>query len=145
MLDEITRVEYVIMAEHVEVINGKFYMMGAGWNQMGLQTYAQPVQLKMAIRILMPWNKANIKMPFRMSVVDSDGHEVMPPYQNHVLAGRPTNAVYGQPIPLPIALETIVVFPQKGVYAVVAEVTDDGTTSHYITRFSIYAQGEEPV
>ena len=45
-------IEFVILAEHAEVIHGKLYLMGGGWENITVQDFAAPVVLPLAVSLL---------------------------------------------------------------------------------------------
>jgi len=52
---------------------GKVHMLGAGWSITGSPTSPQAVALLMKI----PWDRANQRIPLRISLLDQDGQPVM--------------------------------------------------------------------
>ena len=52
--------------------SGKLHMIGAGWSVTRTPTIPHAV----AIMIKIPWNLANQRIPFALSLLDPDGHPV---------------------------------------------------------------------
>src|SRR5262249_54509042 len=48
-------VEFFILADYAEAVNGKLYMMGGGWDQSFVKDFSQPVSFSFAIGIQVPW------------------------------------------------------------------------------------------
>jgi len=44
-------IEYVTIADSVEVVNGKLYMMGGGWNILNSPTFPMPMRFGIAVAI----------------------------------------------------------------------------------------------
>lgn len=142
-IDEHAQVDFVMLVEHAEAINGKFYIMGGGWNQLTVPAYGQPINLAVALNVSVPWNKSNTKLPLKVSMIDSDGQELMPACIITIVAGRTPNMIYGQSIPQPIALTMLTVIPKKGTYSIVAEITDADVGYETRATFYVHTQGEE--
>lgn len=52
--------------------SGKLHMIGAGWSVTGTPTIPHAV----AVLIKIPWDRANQKIPYSLSLLDPDGHPV---------------------------------------------------------------------
>lgn len=135
--------DYIILADYAQALNGKLYLMGGNWNRIQIASYTLPVRVNAAMCLLVPWRKSNDRLPIKVTVVDMDGKLVAAPFSTTTVAGRTADSIYGQPIAVTITYETFAVVTQKGIYSVVAEVTDDGEDWRTSARFFIHAFGED--
>ena len=89
-------VEFLIIADSVEVVAGKLYMLGGGWNRWTAASYPSQVRLGLAVSVLVPWERTNERIPVRLSVSDSDGKPLGPEALTaEVEVGRPPGVTRG--------------------------------------------------
>lgn len=96
-----------ILCDYAEAINGKLYIMGGGWTVCP----PGPRSQSLAIKVLVPWDKANEKHQLKVILQDSDGHTVSlgePPnpvvVDSQFEVGRPPNITKGTPLDFVLAL-----------------------------------------
>lgn len=63
----------VLLCDWAEAVNGKLYIMGGGWSRA---VVGQPVPLALAIKLGVPWDEANKRIPIRVSLLTEDGKAV---------------------------------------------------------------------
>jgi len=97
----------LILCDYAEAIAGKLYIMGGGWT-IGPPG---PRNLALAIKVLVPWDKANEKHELKVMLQDGDGHTVSlgePPnpvvVDSQFEVGRPPNIAKGTPLDFVLAL-----------------------------------------
>lgn len=95
----------MLMADSAQVAERKLFILGGGLTAIGPNP--QPVAL--AIRLLVPWDRANLDHNWLIEMLDEDGQPVMVgerPLQirGNVVAGRPAGARPGTPLPIPLAI-----------------------------------------
>lgn len=90
-------------AAQVDSAGGKVHMLGAGWSTTGSPTAPQAVVAMLKI----PWDRANQRLPLRLSLLDSDGQQVRlgeaanpQPVAagGNVEVGRPPGLAHGSPL-----------------------------------------------
>lgn len=117
--------EYVVIANHAEAINGLLYLQGAGWTdiQLPIAPDGQPaiVHFGLAVSILVGWNETNRRFPLKLAVVHEDGDELATAHAQ-VEAGRPPGLPEGSDIRSVIAINAEVKFPRLGTYEFRAEM-----------------------
>lgn len=62
----------VLLADAAEAVNGKLYILGGGWSITG----PAPVPFALAIKIDVPWDRANEQHILKVSLLDEDGNPV---------------------------------------------------------------------
>ncbi len=134
----------LLLCDFAQVAGGKLTAVGAGW------TFTSPVTTH-AVGILLdvPWDQANVRMPWRLQLRDADGRTVLQegpqgpvPVQavGEIEVGRPAGTPPGTPIPVAIAI------PVHGVALrpasrYVWELSVNGETrDDWVLRFGTRAQ-----
>ncbi len=95
----------VLMADAVQVTDGKLFILGGGLGIVG----PRPQQISVAMRIGVPWDQANIKHQWELSLRDEDGQTVAigekPIAVNGQFeAGRPPGASAGTELWVPLGI-----------------------------------------
>jgi hypothetical protein len=104
----------MLLCDAAEAVNGKLYILGAGWSQLLLPD--TPVNMSLAVKIAVPWHEANDPHEVVAKLVDGDGHDVtvVPPgapegaepirIRNQVTieTGRPPGLVPGTALDAPL-------------------------------------------
>ena len=121
------RIDFFILADRAEAVNGKLYMMGGGWTQTYVQDFQQAVPISFALGILVPWNATNQQHMVQIMIEDPDGRTPISfTLQAQFVAGRPATAQAGEVQRVLLAVPvTPVLFPAPGAYEVVARVGAD--------------------
>ncbi len=67
-------IDFVLVADYAELVNGKLYLMGGGWDTYNAT--AEPVLLQPAIAlgVRIGWEETNRSVPVRITVEDDDGN-----------------------------------------------------------------------
>ncbi len=98
-----------LLGDHAQALNGKLYVMGAGWNVTG----PDPVSAALAGILELDWNEANQPQQLRIELLTEDGHAVMIPTPTGdraveiggaVEVGRPPGTRAGTSFNVPIAI-----------------------------------------
>jgi hypothetical protein len=64
----------MLLADSAQTAEGKLYILGAGWNIMGLGSPSA-----IAVHIYVPWDLTNTEHKWRLELLDSDGQPVAVP------------------------------------------------------------------
>jgi hypothetical protein len=125
----VPELEYVVIANHAEAINGLLYLQGAGWTDIqqpvGANGQLGIVHFGMAVSILVGWNETNRRFPLKLVVVHEDGAELAPPVYAQIEAGRPPGLPEGSDIRSVIALNAEAQFQRLGRYEFRVELGDE--------------------
>jgi hypothetical protein len=106
----------MMLCDAAQVANGKLYILGGGVNAVG----PNPQPLALAIRITLPWDRANIPHTWRIDLVDEDGHPVQGRNEKPVAlegrleAGRPAGLRPGSPLSVSLALNVAAIALSRG-------------------------------
>ena len=101
----------LLLADAAQAVNGKLYILGGGWSLSG----PGPTAMALAVKIDVPWDRANIKHAWRLALLDSDGEAVTFPtapegevqpvaIEGEFEAGRPPGLRPGTPLDVALAL-----------------------------------------
>jgi hypothetical protein len=116
-------IDYLLLADRAEALNGKLYMMGGGWDRLAIGDFNQPVLICIALGIAVPWNATNRQHTLTLHIEDADGKSIAQVNAGFV-AGRPPQIEVGASQRIPMVINLGCVLRGPGVYAVVATIND---------------------
>jgi hypothetical protein len=99
----------MMLADSAQAVEGKLYILGGGWNITG----PGPTPSAIAIYVEVSWDLANMRHPWHLDLVDSDGTPVMVEtplgeqplvLQGELEVGRPPGITPGTGLGLPLAI-----------------------------------------
>ena len=99
----------MMLADSAQAVEGKLYILGGGWNITG----PEPSPSALAIHVDVPWDLANVRHPWKLELVDSDGEPVMVStplgeqalvLQGEFEVGRPPGVTPGTGLGVPLAI-----------------------------------------
>ena len=131
---EQSKVEWLILADEAEVVNGKLYMIGGGWNRLTAQSLPWPQHMAIALAIQVPWMDTNRQTQVEIDLQDGAGTSLAK-VDGQFVVGRPAQSVPGQPLRTQIAIKMDAKFQKLGTYMVVCRLHGEETTC----RFSVVA------
>ena len=111
-------IEFLIIADAVEAVNGKLYMMGGAWDRWTSRSYPSPMRLGIAVGLLVPWDETNEKQGVRLSVTDADGKPVVPDIDGQIEVGRPPGMTPGSTQRTLLTINAGFPLPRPGRYVV---------------------------
>ena len=70
-------VEWLIIADAAQVVGGKLYLLGGGYDRVTLPKQPPaPHNMAVAVAFRVPWNETNIKHNFELEILDGEGHKI---------------------------------------------------------------------
>ena len=81
-------IAHALLADYAEIVNGKLYLMGGGWDRWFAPAVPVQVRLAIAVGVRVGWEETNKTIPIRMWVEDDDGAELVR-IEGQVNVGRP--------------------------------------------------------
>jgi hypothetical protein len=100
----------LLLCDAAQAVDGKLYVLGGGWSITG----PQPTPSALAIKIAVPWDRANQRIPLRAALQTQDGTPVMAPtgpeetqpveVNLELEVGRPPGLLPGTPLDAVVAL-----------------------------------------
>jgi len=119
---EHTTIEFAMLCDRAEVVKGKLYMLGGGWDALPTNSPGQPASFSVAIGLLIPWHETNTPQSLTLHFENADAQKISPDLVATVMAGRPPNAIQGQSFRTMIAINAQVQLPTLGPYIAVARL-----------------------
>jgi hypothetical protein len=131
-------VEFLLLADRAEAMNGKLYVMGGGWERITTPGPGAAVTISFAVSILVPWNATNRDYSLVITILDADGQPIDFKVDGTLTTGRPPDAIQGQPQRVMLAMPSVpVAFPRGGRYEAIASIN---TTPMASVPFTVYFQ-----
>lgn len=132
-VEEISRpfVDFLILADYVESINSKLYIMGGAWEDYTLQDPKRPTRFGVAVAVMVPWATTNERHTLQLRIEDADGQAVLQPLGIDFQMGRPPNLPPGSEQRMVLAFNGDFPINQPGQYRVIAAI--DGQDSEWTT------------
>lgn len=120
-------IEFLILADRAEVVNGKLYMMGGGWSDLQRVPAAAdqpppPSHLSVAVSVSVGWNETNQTHRLRLTIENEDSTQKLAELEGDIEVGRPPGIPPGSDQRALLAVSAAVAFPSPGTYRVVAEL-----------------------
>jgi hypothetical protein len=115
-------VEWLILADYTEIIGGKLYLMGGGWDRLTVNSafpFRKPVGLAAAFRV--PWNETNQPQNVEIEIQTDDGESVGKVGAQFEV-GRPPGMKAGQNQRFQLAANVPLTLTGPGGYVIVARV-----------------------
>jgi len=121
---EAPQVENLILANHVEALNGLLYISGGGWTDHWRPAAANPSQpvvshLGIGVTVMVPWTVIGTPLPLTVAIEDPVGNQVAG-LATQLNSTRPSGLPTGADLRTVLALSLNLVFPKAGEYRVVA-------------------------
>ena len=65
-------VDFLIVADYAEAVGGELYMMGGGWQQLGVREFPHQRMVAIAIGVSVPWSQTNQRHSLVTTIIDDD-------------------------------------------------------------------------
>ena len=119
------RVEWIIMADSAEVVNGKLYLMGGGWDQLVVnQQFPTQQNISIAVSFSVGWDETNMRQPMEIRIEDMEGKQLAR-VNGEIEAGRPRGIAPGQSQRVQFAFKLPLRFEKPDTYSVTAYINDE--------------------
>lgn len=113
------QVDFLVLADYAEAINGKAYIVGGGWDRYTVNT-AFPARLMagVAVGFRVAWDETNRAHPFRVIIQNEDTQETVASVDGQFETGRPAGIVAGQDQFVPICVNLPVEVRGPGEFSI---------------------------
>ncbi|MGH7692345.1 MAG: DUF6941 family protein [Candidatus Dormibacteria bacterium] len=123
---DVPRIENLILANHVEAVNGLLYISGGGWTdhwRPAPSGSAQPVvsRLGVGVTVIVPWTASGNPYQLSVAVEDAAANQIAT-LATQLNSTRPPGLPTGADLRSVLAVSMNVVFPVAGEYRVVASL-----------------------
>jgi hypothetical protein len=125
---------FLMLTDHSEVLNGKVYAMGGGWNMLHFPELPVEHAFGIAFGLDVPWDETNQRHTLSLEIEDPDGARLGDEFSFEFETGRPPGLVPGQDQRIVLSLEARVELAASGPHAVVMSVGDQeiGRSRFYV-------------
>jgi hypothetical protein len=119
-------IEWLILADAAQVVNGKLYLLGGGWETVTLHSDRFPVSHHCAVAasFRVPWLETNQQTPMEIEIVHEDG-DTIAKIAGQVEVGRPAGHPPGQDQRTQLATELALALPKPGNYVVIGRIAGE--------------------
>jgi nitrogen fixation protein len=116
--------DYIIVADAAQVVGGKLFVLGGGWDRLFVpELPGRPaLPFAVAVGIVVPWSMTNRQFDFALELADADGGVVDDLVKGEFEVGRPPGLRAGAPQRFQIAGPAGPEFPDEGRYVVQCRV-----------------------
>lgn len=83
------RVEFVILADAAQVVDGKLYLLGGAWNRFHCHAFPAQASMAFATSVLVDWEETGRQFPVTLTLADEAGVPIIPDITAHAEVGRP--------------------------------------------------------
>ena len=144
MEPESVGIEFIMLTDRAEVLNGKLYMMGGGYDRRIINDIKTPVTLSFVVSVLVPWSLTNQPHTLRIKVETEDGATIGQEFQGQLTVGRSAQAISGQLFRVMSVVNITSVLPQLGGYRVIASLLNGETRTTAFYAVEATAAGSPP-
>ena len=78
----------MIIADYADIVSGKLYLTGGGWDTFYAKEAPSQVRLAVAVGVLVGWEETNLPLTVNLFVEDDDGKQ-MAKIEGKMQVGRP--------------------------------------------------------
>ena len=116
-------IEFFMLADRAEAVNGKLYVMGGAWDTQFIQDVRQPLVFSFALSILFPPGAGEQQVEVEIAIEDAAGGQISSQIGATVSARREGTAPEKVPSRVLMTLPMIAVpLPAGGIYYAVARI-----------------------
>jgi Family of unknown function (DUF6941) len=132
------QVHALLLADFVQAVDGKLYMLGGGWNVLNVATFPASHTVGIGVAIDISWNETNERHHADLLVEDADGTAFESPRVGiDFETGRPPGHPVGTDQRLVFAVNGPIEIAAPGSYSIVLRVSE---TELGRTRFQVVAK-----
>ena len=123
-------IDYLILADWAEVINGKIYVQGGGWTTINAHE-PLPVSRTIAIAVSprVEWHETNVPHDLVIRILREEGQAELARIDARFEVGRSAGLPQGSSQPHPIAVNLPLTFERSGEYEVRASIDGEEVTT----------------
>jgi hypothetical protein len=81
--------DFLLVADRAEAVNGKLYLMGGAWDRISLAQFPGPASFDVALGVMVGYTETNERHEFQLTLQDDDNEVVLGPVTGQFELGRP--------------------------------------------------------
>ncbi len=126
-----TDIDYLIVADRADVMGGKLYLMGGGFDRIQPPEFPLNLMLGIAVGIRVPYQETEDPHKIRVTLERADGDKLVE-IEAELQTGRPPG-MRGKDLPVPMAFNVPITVAEPGEYVLTAHVDGRELRRHQIT------------
>ncbi len=120
-------VEWLILADAAQVVGGKLYLLGGGWDRLTVnKEFPVDQRCAVALSMLVPWHETNQKHSFEVEIVSEDNiteeSKSLVKVEGQFEVGRPPGIRQGQGQRFQLAIDMNLRIETAGTKTVIARI-----------------------
>jgi hypothetical protein len=115
---------FLMLTDHSEVLNGKVYAMGGGWNMLRFAALPVDHRFGIAFGVDVAWDETNQRHGLTLEIQGPDGERLGDELSFEIETGRPPGSVAGQDQRVVISFDANASFVSAGPHAVVIRAAE---------------------
>jgi len=127
------RVEYVMVADAAQVVGGKLYVLGGGWNQYRAASFPAPMSVSIVTSVLVESTETDRPLALSVTLADEAGVPIVPEIQAQVQVGRAEGSRPPYRVMLPI--NATIQIPREGRYSAQVRAADSVNATYFDVLF----------
>ena len=135
MLESVS-IDFLLVANHVEVVNGLLYVSGGGWTEHRRPVTPQGPSLShigIGVSVLVPWTATNQQHTLTIVIEDEDATPLLK-IDGQINVGRPPTLPVGAEQSVLLGFPLNIQFPHAGTYRAVAMIDEGGEARRWTFR-----------
>lgn len=133
------QIEYALIADFAEIVAGKLYLMGGGWDTYWVEKAPAPVRIAFGVGVRVDWEETNRQIPVRVWIEDDDGKEMVR-IDGEVNVGRPAGLPPGSGQLSQMAANVPFQAPHVGGYRIRCEAGGQEGGARAVLPFRVMAR-----
>jgi hypothetical protein len=113
------QIGFLMLTDHSEVLNGKVYAMGGGWNMLRFAELPVEHRFGIAFGVDVAWDETNRRHGLTLEIQGPDGERLGDELSFEIETGRPAGSVAGQDQRVVISFDANASLVSAGPHAVV--------------------------
>ncbi len=118
------RTEWILVADYAEVLNGKLYTMGGGWDNLVVNSLPHSQNFAIATSFLVEWNETNYRHNVEIEFSTED-EKLIATLTAELEVGRPPGSTPGQSQRLMLAVNINHTFEALGTFVIRTKVEEE--------------------
>jgi hypothetical protein len=110
-------IEHVLLADYAEIVGGKLYLMGGGWDTNTVNELPAALRVAVALGLRIAWDETDIIIPVVIRIEDDDGREFLR-MEGSIQTTRPADLPEGATQLSQLAANLPLTVPSAGGYTV---------------------------
>src|SRR5688500_2783040 len=88
-------IDYMLLCDGAQVVGGKLYVLGGGWDRLAFPEYPQTIPVGVAMGVRVPWTETNRQHSFSIRALTSDADRELFQLAGGFEMGRPPGTPHG--------------------------------------------------